>query len=71
MRTGWTVSAGMDWKVAPNLFARAEYQYTEFGTVTDAETVFGGIYNERHSTTENAVRFGIAYQFGGPLGAKY
>lgn len=71
-RTGWTVGGGIDWRFAPNWFARVEYRYADFGDKTYSPTVFGDLFDEHHSTTEQAVRFGVAYKWGGTtVMAKY
>ncbi len=62
-RTGWTVGSGVDWAFYSNLFLRAEYRYADFGDVTNSPTVFGNAFDEHHSTTENALRIGLAYKF--------
>jgi outer membrane immunogenic protein len=62
-RTGWTVGGGVDWRFAPNWFARLEYRYADFGDETNLPTVFGGLFDEHHSTTEHAIRLGVAYKF--------
>jgi outer membrane immunogenic protein len=62
-RTGWTAGAGVEISVMPNLLARVEYRYTDYGpyqynSVT-AFPGFSGVQEPRFS----AVRAGVAYKF--------
>ena len=73
-RTGWTAGAGAEWGFAPNWSAKVEYLYVDLGsvryvspnTLTAAATI-----NHEHRVTENLVRVGVNYRFGGPVVAKY
>jgi len=57
--TGWTVGAGFEYGFTPNLTARVEYRYTDFG---DSDFDFDGADVNADLTT-NAVRVGVAYKF--------
>jgi len=67
-RAGWTLGAGAEYGFGPNWRARVEYRYTDYGTLTNAGTQFD-IQDQR--ITDNAVRVGVSYRFGGPVVAKY
>lgn len=61
---GWTVGAGVDYRVMTSWVARAEYRYADFGT--KSVTTTGGNLNATHKfdTSVHAVRLGAFYQFG-------
>jgi outer membrane immunogenic protein len=71
---GWTAGIGVDWRVSGNWIARGEYRYAQFGSdgllnlsvPTNTSTIG---YHLR--TSSNIATLGIAYQFGGPVVAKY
>ncbi|MDP2357917.1 MAG: porin family protein [Beijerinckiaceae bacterium] len=70
-RTGYTVGAGLEHGFTPNLSARLEYRYTDFGTFTNTSLVaFPGFSYEDHPTY-HTVRGGLTYRFGGPGVAQY
>jgi outer membrane immunogenic protein len=67
-RLGWTAGAGLEYAFAPNWSARVEYRYSDFGRSNN------GWVAPSVRRTENAVRVGVSYHFGGPAGpvvAKY
>jgi outer membrane immunogenic protein len=78
-RVGWTAGVGVEGKIAPNWTAKLEYLYMDLGSVSAgpiATTILvpvrtaGGVsYSSRF--TDNILRAGINYQFGGPVVAKY
>jgi outer membrane immunogenic protein len=61
---GWTVGAGVDYRVMTSWVARAEYRYSDFGA--KSVTTTGGNLNASHKfdTSVHAVRLGAFYQFG-------
>ncbi|MDE2362779.1 MAG: porin family protein [Hyphomicrobiales bacterium] len=68
-RLGWTAGAGVEYAFAPNWSARLEYRYSDFG-----RTNANGWLAPSVRRTENAVRLGVSYHFGGPAApvvAKY
>lgn len=71
--TGWTAGAGVEYGFSPNWSARLEYRYTDYGTITNnVGALFGqGGTLQDQRITENTVRGGISYRFGGPVVAKY
>jgi outer membrane immunogenic protein len=69
-RLGWTVGAGWEYAFLPQWVGRIEYRHTDFGTLTNTPITFHSLLapgTERHTTTEEAVRFGVAYRFGSPF----
>lgn len=56
---GWTAGAGVDVKVTENIFARAEYRYTDFGS-KDFNTGSGV---QSVSSRDNRVMFGLGMKF--------
>jgi outer membrane immunogenic protein len=82
-RTGGTVGGGLEAKLTPNLIARGEYRYSDYGTVRFVDTRVNGpaatgllansalaISHEIRVTTHTAT-FGLSYLFGGPVVANY
>jgi outer membrane immunogenic protein len=63
LRIGWTAGGGIEFALMPNVLARVEYRYTDYGpyrynSVT-AFPGFSGVQEPRFS----AVRAGVAYKF--------
>lgn len=72
VKTGWTAGAGVEAKVFGNWLARGEYRYADFGR-TDYlffPSTTDGVWLH-HDLKTHTVSFGLAYQFGGPVVAKY
>lgn len=77
-RVGWTVGAGVEGVVSGNWTAKIEYLYMDLGTVsgsfvTPIITPSGAFATSRYSSriTDNILRVGVNYKWGGPLVAKY
>jgi outer membrane immunogenic protein len=75
---GWTVGAGVEGMIGGNWTARLEYLYIDLGRVNGAFTTtigaLGGgsvIENFSSRVTDNILRVGVNYKFGGPVVAKY
>jgi len=77
-RVGWTVGGGVEGAIGGNWTAKLEYLYMDLGRTsgTFATTVgaLGGgtlvsSYNSR--ITDNILRVGVNYRFGGPVVARY
>ncbi len=79
IKTGWTVGAGVEGKVAGNWSVKAEYLYIDLGNTTDSfNTIFapgsaistpGTVAATRTDTAsyrENIFRIGLNYEFSGP-----
>jgi outer membrane immunogenic protein len=72
-RAGWTVGAGIEGALGNNWTAKLEYLYVDLGTIN---TTFAGIgafapLTVSSHVTDNIVRAGVNYKFGGPVVAKY
>lgn len=72
-RTGWTVGAGIEGAFAANWTARLEYLYVDLGTLNNNFVglgAFAPLLTSSH-VTDNIVRVGVNYRFGGPVVARY
>jgi outer membrane immunogenic protein len=78
-RVGWTVGAGVEGAIGnSNWTAKLEYLYMDLGTTggvfaTAIPALGGGTLVGGYSSriTDNIVRVGLNYRFGGPVVAKY
>jgi outer membrane immunogenic protein len=77
-RVGWTVGGGIEGVVSGNWTARIEYLYIDLGTVsgsfvTPIVAPSGAFVTSRYSShiTDNILRVGVNYKWGGPVVAKY
>ena len=75
---GYTVGAGIEGVIGGNWTARLEYLYVDLGTVngsflTTIGGLGGGVLSSNYSSriTDNILRVGVNYKFGGPVVAKY
>lgn len=63
IRTGWTAGGGVEFALTPQILARAEYRYTDFGTYRyDSLTAFPGLTGQQ-APRFSTVRVGAAYKF--------
>lgn len=63
VRTGWTAGGGIEVALTPNLLARVEYRYTDYGMSRyDSVTSFPGLTGTQEPKL-NTVRAGVAYKF--------
>jgi outer membrane immunogenic protein len=72
-RAGWTIGAGVEGAIAGNWTAKLEYLYVDLGTVNNTFVglaPFAPLTTSAH-VTDNILRAGINYRFGGPVVAKY
>jgi outer membrane immunogenic protein len=74
-RVGWTAGAGVEGRISGQWTWKAEYLYMDFGTVNyafaePAPFAVGNITQSLHMT-DNIVRVGVNYHFGGPVVARY
>ncbi len=60
VRTGWTAGAGVEYAITRNLTAKAEYLYTDLGSVS---TPLGGGGTARTRADFHAVRAGLNWKF--------
>jgi outer membrane immunogenic protein len=75
-RVGWTVGAGVEAMITANWSAKLEYLYMDLGRTNNfaALTLLPGApigVNLTSRFTDNIVRAGINYKFGGPVVANY
>lgn len=75
---GWTVGAGLEGVVSGNWTAKIEYLYMDLGNisgtfVTPLVAPGGAFITSRYTShiTDNIVRVGLNYRWGGPVVAKY
>ena len=75
-RAGWTVGVGIEGKITQNWSAKLEYLYMDLGryssgpfTLAPAGSTIAANVSSRF--TDNILRAGINYQFGGPVVARY
>jgi outer membrane immunogenic protein len=77
-RVGYTVGAGVEGVIGGNWTAKLEYLWVDLGRksgsfVTALPALGGGVLSSNYSSrsTDNIVRVGVNYKFGGPVIAKY
>jgi outer membrane immunogenic protein len=75
---GWTVGGGIEGVIGGNWTAKLEYLYVDLGSVsgsylTTIPAKGGGFLTSNYSSriTDNVLRVGVNYKFGGPVVAKY
>jgi outer membrane immunogenic protein len=75
---GYTAGAGIEGVIGGNWTARLEYLYVDLGRVngsflTAIGGLGGGVLSSNYSSrvTDNVLRVGVNYKFGGPVVAKY
>jgi outer membrane immunogenic protein len=69
-RLGWTAGGGVEAFLSRNWSAKVEYLYVDLGSFSNAFTGLGTFTPVTLSThvTDNIVRAGLNYHFGGPSG---
>jgi outer membrane immunogenic protein len=71
-RVGWTVGGGAEWVISGPWTGKLEYLYVDLGNVSNTYTVAGAPFLTTSShVTDNIVRVGLNYRFGGPVVASY
>jgi outer membrane immunogenic protein len=78
-RVGWTVGGGIQYAITNNWSVRAEYRYTNWGTIRDgnlrALTAPGVFFDGNRHLNQNQVQVGFDYKFdlwgAPPVVAKY
>jgi outer membrane immunogenic protein len=69
---GCTVGAGIEGVIGGNWTAKLEYLYVDLGRVSGSFTPVVGLTSAYSSrVTDNVLRVGLNYKFGGPVVAKY
>jgi outer membrane immunogenic protein len=72
---GWTIGAGLEGRISGNWTAKIEYLYMDLGSVNPV--VLSGLVAApigariNSDVTDNIVRVGLNYKFGGPVVARY
>jgi outer membrane immunogenic protein len=67
---GWTAGGGTEWAIAGAWSVKLEYLYVDLGHVTASTRLVPPFTTTSH-VTDNIVRVGLNYRFGGPVVAKY
>jgi outer membrane immunogenic protein len=78
-RVGWTVGGGIQYAITNNWSVRAEYRYTNWGTLSDgrltAAAAPGVFFNGNRHLNQNQVQVGFDYKFDlyapAPVVARY
>ena len=76
-RSGWTAGAGVEYAFAPNWSAKVEYLFVDLGTTNVAlacgvaPCVNPNDSIVHHRYTDDILRVGVNYHFGGPVVARY
>lgn len=60
---GWTIGGGAEAAVTDQIFVRAEYRYTDFGSENFDTAVTFPLFNNDQDTSFQTVRFGAGYKF--------
>ncbi|MBR0780533.1 outer membrane protein [Bradyrhizobium iriomotense] len=78
VRVGYTVGAGVEGVISGNWTAKLEYLWMDLGRTRGSFTTAigalgGGVLTSNYSSriTDNILRVGVNYKFGGPVVAKY
>lgn len=66
-RVGWSAGGGAEWAIAPGWSGKIEYLHADLGSVTNlGMSAFNPArINNAHSVTEDLVRLGVNYRWGG------
>ena len=74
-QVGWTVGAGLEASLGGNWTGKIEYLYLDLGRFRSTAVLLGNVPPIRAESssriTDNIVRAGINYRFGGPVVARY
>ena len=71
-RFGWTVGGGAEWVLSGPWTAKLEYLYVDLGNFGNTFSAGGVPFLTASShVTDNIVRVGLNYRFGGPVVARY
>jgi outer membrane immunogenic protein len=74
-RVGWTVGAGLEASLGGNWTGKIEYLYMDFGKYNTTATLLlnapASRVNLSSHVTDNILRVGVNYRFGGPVVARY
>jgi outer membrane immunogenic protein len=66
-RVGWSAGAGAEWAITRGWSAKLEYLHADLGSVANVgKSAFNAaMISNAHSLTEDLVRFGVNYRWGG------
>ena len=67
-RSGWTVGGGIEYALDNHWSIRGEYRYSNIKLLYDTPIFYTSL-TETHHWTENQVKVGFSYKFGGPAPA--
>ncbi len=76
-RAGWTAGGGLQYAITNNWSVRAEYRYSDFGSITGGVAGLRGAFlNGTRQINQNQVQVGFDYRFDwgvppAPVAAKY
>jgi outer membrane immunogenic protein len=72
-KAGWTLGGGVEWVLSGQWTAKLEYLYVDLGGVGSTFTGLGSLspLATNSHVTDNILRVGVNYRFGGPVVAKY
>jgi outer membrane immunogenic protein len=76
-RVGWTAGGGIEYAITNNWSIRAEYRFSNFGTIREGLGLPSGgrFFNEQRRLNQNQVQAGFSYKFDTyvppPIVAKY
>lgn len=67
-RAGWTAGGGLEYAITDNWWVRAEYRYSNFGTITNSPFIGVLPFPDsfvflQHHLTEHQVQVGFSYRF--------
>jgi len=71
LQLGWTLGAGVEYAITPRWSARAEWRYSDFGSIIEAPTIFSAspdgtaFYQGKRRLTQDQLELGFSYKFGG------
>lgn len=72
-RAGWNLGAGVEYAIKSNWSVKAEYMYTDFGSISDTSTNLtaftpaiafpSNVFSHSTSLTSNVIRVGVNFKF--------
>ena len=68
-RVGYTVGGGIEYAITTQFSLRAEYRYTDYGTIVNLNSPLIGSFYTTHHDYQNRVQVGFSYKFDQPPAA--
>lgn len=65
-KTGYTVGAGVEYALSSNWSARAEYRYTDLGSIRSPSPGGVTVTFRTDELVDHTLRLGVSYRFGSP-----